>query len=60
MPPLGRPKKAPKARKENRIVLRVNAAEKKSFVLAAQHAGASGVSTWLRMLAMREVRRGDS
>jgi len=50
----GRPKA--KDRKKGTVVVRVSATEKKEFKKAAQRAGISGVSTWLRMLAITRAR----
>jgi uncharacterized protein (DUF1778 family) len=44
-------------RKEDTLVLRVSASEKKEIADAAQRAGAGGASAWVRMLALREARK---
>jgi hypothetical protein len=52
-----RPRKAQDARKGHVVALRVSKAEKLAFARAAERAGASGVSMWIRMLALKEVQR---
>ena len=44
-------------RKEDTLVLRVSASEKKEIAGAAQRVGAGGASAWVRMFALREARK---
>lgn len=51
----GRPKSSKAERKESRIALRVSNAERRKISSAAGRAGV-GISTWIRMIALREAK----